>query len=75
MRIIYNRNFLILATAFTLIAFLIRERINIPKQVKQVKQVEQKYIPEQLDSNCSLDMGASFETRINKLRYIKHLEK
>jgi len=72
MRIIYNRNFLILATAFTLIAFLIRERINIPKPVKQV---EQKYIPEQLDSNCSLDMGASFETRVKKLNYIKHLEK
>lgn len=72
MRIIYNRNFLIVATAFTLIAFLIRERINIPKTVKQV---EQKYIPEQLDSNCSIDMGASFETRVKKLRYIKHLEK
>ena len=67
-------NIIHLIITLILVAYLVFVAI-MSKGVTHSVKCKEKYKPEQLDSNCSLDMGASFETRVKKLRYIKHLEK
>jgi len=47
---------------------------NVKHSKKCLKNQTEQFKGQELDSFCSIDMGASFETRVNKYRYLGNLK-
>jgi len=67
----YTTIILILTTLFCIYAIVVGW--NMKHSNKCLKTKTKQFKGQELDSFCSIDMGASFETRVKKYKYLENL--
>ena len=68
----FTTTIFILTTLFFIYAMYVGW--NVKHSKKCLKKQTETFKGQELDSFCSIDMGASFETRIKKYKYLENLK-